>query len=389
MPDPIVIIGAGQAGAKAAETLRRLGFDGSIQLVGDEPHEPYQRPPLSKKFLLGEIEASKLWLNGPGFYENQKIELLTGERVLAIDPAAKRVQMVSGLSLPYSKLLLTTGSRPRVLPIPGHQLPGVYALRSIADVVALREATISPCRAVIVGGGYIGLEAAAIFRLMGHAVTILEAQDRLLQRVAGLATSRFFHDLHSAKGVDIRLSATVRGIVGSGRAEGVELADGKLPADLVLIAAGGVANDELASAAGLTVNDGIVVDETCRAGEDIYAAGDCTRFFSRRYGRSIRLESVQNATDQARAAAASMLGAADVYDPVPWFWSDQYDVKLQIAGLSLGHDRTEVVGDPNVGSFSLDYYADGRLICVDAVNAARAHMTARRSIAEATATTGT
>ena len=388
MPDPIVIVGAGQAGAKAAETLRRLGFDGSIQLFGDEPHEPYQRPPLSKKFLLGEIEASKLWLNGPGFYESQRIELLTGERILAIDPAAKRLQTALGRTLPYSKLLLATGSRPRVLPMPGHELSGVHVLRSIADVVALREATASPCRAVIVGGGYIGLEAAAIFRQMGHAATILEAQDRLLQRVAGSATSRFFHNLHAAKGVDIRLGATVQGIIGSGRAEGVELGDGTIPADLVLIAAGGVANDELASAAGLTVNDGIVVDETCRAGADIYAAGDCTRFFSRRYGRSIRLESVQNATDQARAAAASMLGAADVYDPVPWFWSDQYDVKLQIAGLSLGHDRTEVVGDPAAGSFSLNYYVGKRLICVDAINAARAHMVARRSIAEATATPG-
>ena len=384
MTDPIVIVGAGQAGAKAAETLRRLGFDGAIMIVGDEPHETYQRPPLSKKYLSGEIETAQLWLNGPGFYESQRIEVVTGERVVSIDPRARRVETASNRAFSYSKLLLATGSRPRALPLPGSDLPGVHMLRSISDVLAMEAVRGGSCRVVIIGGGYIGLEVAAMLRSMGNAVTILEAQQRLLQRVAGPVLSGFFHELHTRRGVDIRLSASVRAIVGTGKVEQVETADTVIPADLVLIAAGSIANDDLAAAAGLSVGDGILVDETCRAADDIYAAGDCTRFFSRRYGRSIRLESVQNATDQARAAAAAMLGAWDIYDPVPWFWSDQYDVKLQIAGLNLGHDRTEVSGDTGIASFALSYFAGDRLLCVDAVNAPREHMLARRRIATAT-----
>ncbi len=382
MTDSIVIVGAGQAGAKAAEALRRLGFDGGIMLVGDEPHEPYQRPPLSKKYLSGAMETPQLALNGPGFYESQRIDLVTDEHVVALDPVAKRLETASGRAIPYGKLLLTTGSRPRVLALPGNDLPGVHTLRSIRDVVAMQAVRNGRCHVAIVGGGYIGLEVAAMLRAMGNAVTILEAQERLLQRVAGPAMSRFFHDLHAANGVDIRLGASVRAIVGAGKVEGVETADALVPADLVLIAAGSVANDDLARTAGLEVADGIIVDETCHVADDIYAAGDCTRFYSRRYRRSIRLESVQNATDQARSAAAAMLGARDAYDPVPWFWSDQYDVKLQIAGLNQGHDRTEISGDASAASFSLSYFAGDRLLCVDAVNAPRDHMLARRRIAE-------
>ena len=385
MSGPIVIVGAGQAGAKAAEALRRLGYDGAILLVGDEPHEPYQRPPLSKKYLSGHIETSQLWLNGPGFYESQRIELITGERIVGLDPALKRLETANGRAISYDKLLLATGTRPRAIPLPGHDLAGVHMLRSIDDVLAMQSVRQGQCRVAIVGGGYIGLEVAAILRSLGNAVTVLEAQPRLLQRVAGPAISQFFHDLHTTKGVDIRLGAAVRRIVGNGKVEGIETADGTVPADLVLIAAGSVANDELARDAGLATNDGILVDGTCRVAPDIYAAGDCTRFFSQRYGRSIRLESVQNATDQARAAAAAMLGATETYDPVPWFWSDQYDVKLQIAGLNQGHDRTEISGNPDDGSFSLAYFSGDRLLCVDAVNAARTHMAARRQIAETTA----
>ncbi|MEZ5815472.1 MAG: FAD-dependent oxidoreductase [Hyphomicrobiaceae bacterium] len=381
MSEPIIIVGAGQAGAKAAEALRRLGYDGDLLLIGEEPHEPYQRPPLSKKYLAGEMEASQLWLNGPGFYDKLGIELVTGERILAIDRPSKRLAAASGRHFPYAQLLLATGSRPRIPPIEGTALPGVHTLRSIADVLALQSVRHGACRVVIVGGGYIGLEVAAILRAMGNPVTVIEAQARLLQRVAGPDISAFFHDLHTRNGVDIRLGASVRRIVGTSGVEGVETTEAFHPADIVLVAAGSVANDELARESGLETNDGILVDDSARAADAIFAAGDCTRFYSRRYGRSIRLESVQNATDQARTAAAAMLGTSEVYDPVPWFWSDQYHVKLQIAGLNHGHDRTETTGDPASGSFSLAYFNGDRLLCVDAVNAPRAHMTARRDLA--------
>jgi 3-phenylpropionate/trans-cinnamate dioxygenase ferredoxin reductase subunit len=381
MAEPIIIVGAGQAGAKAAETLRRSGYDGDLVLVGDEPHEPYQRPPLSKKFLSGAIDASQLWLYGPGFTEELRIDFLKGETATAIDRAAKRLTLASGRSLPYAQLLLATGTRPRRLPLPGADLNGVFVLRSIAHVEAMQAALQTPRRTAIIGGGYVGLETAAMLRQMGHDVVVIEAQPRLLQRVAGPEISEFFRDLHVGQGVEIRLGAGVKAITGTGRVDGVETSDGRCAAELVLVAAGSVPNDEIARAAGLETSDGIVVDGQCRAAADIYAAGDCTRFFSPRYGRSIRLESVQNATDQARAAAAAMLGATDVYDPVPWFWSDQYHIKLQIAGLNQGYDRTEIAGDPASGSFSLAYFAGDRLLCVDAVNAPRAHMLARRQLA--------
>jgi len=388
MAEPIIIAGAGQAGAKAAETLRRSGYDGDLVLIGDEPHEPYQRPPLSKKFLSGAIDAAQLWLYGPGFANELSIEFLKGERVTAIDRAAKRVALASGRSIPYAKLLIATGTRPRILPLPGADLDGVHVLRSIADVEAMQAELQTPKHVTIIGGGYIGLETAAMLRQMGHDATVIEAQPRLLQRVAGPEISEFFRALHTGRGVNLRLGAGVKAITGTGRVDGVETSEGRIAADIVLVAAGSVANDELARDAGLAAQDGIIVDSQCRAGEDIYAAGDCTRFFSQRYGRSIRLESVQNATDQARAAAAAMLGGSETYDPVPWFWSDQYDIKLQIAGLNQGYDRTEITGDPASGSFSLAYFAGDRLLCVDAINAPRAHMMARRELAAASALRG-
>ena len=384
MAEPIVIVGAGQAGAKAAETLRRSGYAGDLVLIGDEPHEPYQRPPLSKKFLSGAIDAAQLWLYGPTFADELGLDFIKNDRVTSIDRAAKRIASKSGRSLPYSQLLLATGTRPRVLPLPGADLKGVHVLRSIADVEAMQAGLKSPRRIAIIGGGYIGLETAAMLRQMGHEATVIEAQQRLLQRVAGPEISEFFRALHARNGVGIHLGAAVKAITGTDHVDGVETSAGRIPADMVLIAAGSIANDELARAAGLESADGIVVDGQCRAAEDIYAAGDCTRFFSQRYGRSIRLESVQNATDQARAAAAAMLGATEIYDPVPWFWSDQYDIKLQIAGLNQGYDRIETTGDPGSGSFSLAYFQGDRLLCVDAVNSPRAHMTARRQLAGVT-----
>jgi 3-phenylpropionate/trans-cinnamate dioxygenase ferredoxin reductase subunit len=381
MQEPIVIIGAGQAALKCAETLRRLGFDGPLRMVGDEPHPPYQRPPLSKKFLSGDCTAEQLWLAPAAFFDQNAIELMTGAEAIAIDRARRSVALRDGRTLPFGRLLMATGSRPRSLTITGARLPGVHALRSIDDVVAMRSSLGDAARIVIMGGGYIGLEVAAVLRTMSRDVTVLEAQDRLLQRVVSPEVSHYFAELHRAKGVRIFTGATVEAIVGRDRVEAVETGAGRFPADIVLVAIGSVANDDLATSAGLETANGIVVDAACHSADGIYAAGDCARFPSRRYGTSIRLESVQNAADQGRAAAAAMLGASDIYDPVPWFWSDQYDTKLQIAGLSLGHDRISVDGDPSTGTFAVNYFAGDRLLAVDAINAPRAHMMARRQMA--------
>lgn len=381
MREPIVIVGAGQSALKCAETLRRLGFDGAIRMIGDEPHPPYQRPPLSKKFLSGECTSEQLWLAPPAFFEKNAIELMTGTEAIAIDRSQRSVALRDGRNLPFGRLLVATGSRPRSLAIAGARLSGVHALRGIDDVVAMRSELAEAARIVIIGGGYIGLEVAAVLRTMSRDVTVLEAQDRLLQRVVSPEVSHYFAELHRAKGVRIFTGATVQAIAGRDRVEAVETGVGRLPADIVLVAIGSVANDELAAAAGLETANGIVVDAMCHAADGIHAAGDCARFPSRRYGTPIRLESVQNATDQGRAAAAAMLGAPEIYDPVPWFWSDQYDTKLQIAGLSLGHDRVSVDGDPATGSFAVSYFAGDRLLAVDAINAPRAHMMARRQLA--------
>jgi 3-phenylpropionate/trans-cinnamate dioxygenase ferredoxin reductase subunit len=382
MPEPIVIIGAGQAAAKAVETLRGAGHDRPIVLVGEESHPPYQRPPLSKKYLAGEADAEALRLKAEDFYAGSGVDLKLATRVDALDPAAHRVLLAGGATVPYSQLLIATGARPRRLPLTGASLAGVVTLRSIADVDAIRAQLAQAERIVVIGGGYIGLEVAAVACTRGHRVTVLEGQDRVLARVVAEPMSRHFEDLHRGRGVDLRNGVRIAELTGSERVSGVLLADGTLiPADLVLVAIGAEPNDELARVAGLAVDDGIVVDTSTRtSAPEIFAAGDCTRFPSRRYGRAIRLESVQNAIDQAKAAALAMLGEAQNYDPVPWFWSDQYDVKLQIAGLSQGYDRftTEANGE---ASFALSYYAGDRLLAVDAVNHPRAHMLARRALA--------
>jgi 3-phenylpropionate/trans-cinnamate dioxygenase ferredoxin reductase subunit len=383
MNAPIIIAGAGQAGVRAAEMLRKLGFDGGVVLIGEEPHPPYQRPPLSKKFLLGEMSEEQLWLQGPGFFSQNAIELVTGARVAAIDPGTKRVSLADGTQRPYATLILATGSRARDLPVPGADLAGVHKLRTIADVLHLREAVADAGRIAIIGGGYIGLEVAAVLREQGKGVVVLEGEDRLLKRVMSPPMSDFFLRLHQKHGAEIRLSEKVVRLLGQGHVSAVELADGaRVAADQVLVAVGGKANDELAAQAGLTCQDGILVDQHGLAAPDIYAVGDCARFPSRRYCRHVRLESVQNANDQARAAAQAIMGAAEAYDPVPWFWSDQYDVKLQIAGLAQGYDRHVTEGDADAGSFSVSYFRGDRLLAVDAVNAPRAHMLSRRAIAQ-------
>lgn len=381
---PIVIIGPGQAGVRAAETLRALGREEPILMFGEEPHPPYQRPPLSKAFLAGEIARERLYLHGSQFFERHAIKLETGRRVLAIEPGARRIS-VSGHATPvaYGKLLIATGCRPRQLAVPGAEAAELMMLRSIEDAERLRARLETAECPAIVGGGYIGLEAAAILCGMGKPVILLEAQSRLLARVAGPVTSAFFHRLHQARGVDIRLGAKAVRLEKSDAGTVIELSDGeRIEADLILVATGAAANDELARQAGLPADDGILVDEFCRAAPDIFAAGDCTRFPLPRYRRHVRLESVQNANDQARAAAEAMAGVRDKpYDPVPWFWSDQHEFKLQIAGLAEGYDEERVEGDPDEGHFAVSYFRGGALIAVDAVNNPRAHMLARKALA--------
>lgn len=280
--------------------------------------------------------------------------------------------------------MLATGTRARSLPLPGASLPGIVYLRTIADVRALRPRLGDPTRIAIVGAGYIGLEVAAIARAMGHAVTVLEAQDRVMKRAVAPATAAYFEQLHRANGVDLRLDTGVAGFEGNGAVEAVVFDDGsRLPVATVLVAVGAAPNDKLAAAAGLAVDDGILVDAVGRTSvPHIHAIGDCARFPSGRYRRSIRLESVQNAIDQAKAAAQDLCGRPAAYDPVPWFWSDQYATKLQIAGLSQEHDEVRLVGDPVAGSFYVAYLGGGRLIAVDSVNHPRSHMKARRAIGE-------
>ena len=389
MSAPLVIVGAGQAGMRASETLRRLGYDGGIVLIGEEPHPPYQRPPLSKKFLLGEMAEEQLWLQGDGFFTQNLIDFMPSIRVVGLDPRGKRLQLSDGTARDYGTLILATGSRARELPVPGAGLLGVHRLRGITDVIRLREAVADAGRIAIVGGGYIGLEVASVMRGLDKSVVVLEGEERLLKRVMSPLMSGFFHALHLRHGAEIRLSERVVRLTGEDPVRGVELADGEtIAADLVLLAVGGRANDELAEEAGLACQDGIMVDEHALAAPGIYAIGDCARFPSRRYGRHVRLESVQNASDQARAAAAAIIGKPEAYDPVPWFWSDQYDVKLQIAGLAQGYDRHETEGDPESGSFSVSYFHGDRLLAVDAVNAPRAHMLSRRALAQAAGPAG-
>lgn len=366
-----------------AQELRRRGVEGPITLFGDEGYLPYQRPPLSKAFLKEAQPATRLLLQPPQFFEQQLIGVHAGGRVAAIDVLAHRLTLIDGQSFGWTALVLATGTRARKIAMPGHDLDGVFMLRGIADVEHLRAGIAAAKRIVILGGGFIGLEVAAVARGLGCDVTVIEAEDRLLKRVTSPVMSAFFERLHRGHGVAFRLGVRAASIVGrDGKAAAVALHDGsEIAADAVLMALGAEPNVELAVAAGLDVANGIVVDDAGRtSAADIYACGDCARFVSRRFGRTVRLESVQNAIDQAKAVAATIAGAPQPYDPIPWFWSDQYDIKLQIAGLSDGYDEVTVDGDDTSSSFAVEYRRGGRLIAVDSVNAGRAHMLARRRI---------
>ncbi len=383
MSGGIVILGAGQAAAQLAVSLRQGGHDGPIRMVGDEPYAPYQRPPLSKAFLKERPPADSLLLRGAHYWADHRVELALGTAAATVDRARKLVTLRDGCTFDYDTLVFATGTRARDLPLPGIDRPGVFSLRKIDDVRRLRPALDDARRIVIIGGGYIGLEVAAVMRQEGRDAIVVEAEGRVMKRVAGETISGFFDGLHRARGVDIRLGCRLASIDGDdSRATGITLASGEhIAADLVLVATGARANDDLAAAAGLPCEEGIVVDDLARAAPDVYAIGDCARFYSHRYRRKIRLECVQNAIDQAKAAAEAMLGKPKPYDPVPWFWSDQYEIKLQITGLLDGFDTGETIGNPADAKFSVEYRRAGNLIAVDAVNDGRAHMLGRRRIA--------
>jgi 3-phenylpropionate/trans-cinnamate dioxygenase ferredoxin reductase subunit len=382
MSGGIIILGAGQAAAQLAISLRQGGHDGAIRMVGDEPYAPYQRPPLSKAFLKEKASMETLMLRGESYWADHRVDLHLGAVAGGVDLARKQVKLQDGTVHGYDTLVFATGTRARDLPLPGIELPGVFSLRKIDDVRRLRPALDGARRIAIVGGGYIGLEVAAVLRQEDRDAIVIEAEGRVMKRVAGETISGFFDTLHRSRGVDIRLGCRLAAIHGETRATGVTLASGeRVAADLVLVATGARANDDLAAAAGLACEEGIVVDDFARAAPDVYAIGDCARFYSHRYGRKIRLECVQNAVDQAKAAAEAIMGKPKPYDPVPWFWSDQYEVKLQITGLLDGFDTCETVGDPAGGKFSVEYRKGRKLIAVDAVNDGRAHMLARRRIA--------
>jgi len=375
----IVVVGAGQAGAALVAKLRALGFPGSIMLIGAEPVPPYQRPPLSKAYLLGEVPAERLFLRPEEFYAHNDIMLRMGVTVTAIDTGTQTVTLVGGGQVSYGDLVLTTGSVPRRLPGSiGGALPGVFTLRDLADVDAMRPHLRAGARAVVVGGGYIGLEGAAVARKLGLEVTVLEMAPRILQRVACAETSDWFRALHQAQGVTILESTGLERLTGSDHVTGAVLSDGQeIAADVVIVGIGIAPETTLAEAAGITIDNGIATDALGRtSAPHVWAAGDCASF---PYGTGrMRLESVPNAIDQAEAVAANLMGAGRVYVPAPWFWSDQYDVKLQIAGLATGHDRI-VIRDTE-GARSHWYFAGDRLLAVDAMNDPRAFMVAKRLI---------
>jgi 3-phenylpropionate/trans-cinnamate dioxygenase ferredoxin reductase subunit len=383
MAQTVVIVGASHASVQAIDTLRREGHTGPIVLVGDEPHLPYNRPPLSKKYLAGELERERLWLRSAQFYQQHRVETRLGVAVTAIDRGARRLRLADGGELSYDTLLLSVGSRPRRLAVPGHELAGIHCLRTIADVDAIRADLAGARHMVVVGAGYIGLEAAACARQLGLDVTVLETAPRPLSRVVAPEVSTFYERRHAREGVSILCNQTVTGFEGDGRVQTVACGERRFPADLVIVGVGILPDVTLAAAAGLRCDNGVWVDEQCLTSDpNVYAAGDCTNHPSVRYRRRVRLESVDNAVEQAKTAALNICGKPARHEHVPWFWSDQYDVKLQIAGLSEGYDQTVLRGDPESGSFGLYYFASGELIAVDAVNSMRDFMTGKKWIAE-------
>jgi 3-phenylpropionate/trans-cinnamate dioxygenase ferredoxin reductase subunit len=382
MSEHFVIVGAGQAGSQAVATLRSKGFTGRLTLIGKEAYLPYQRPPLSKKFLAGELAIERLLLKPAAFYADRDITVRLDATADSLDLHARTLTLDSGETIAYEKLLLTTGSRVRRLTIPGHDLPGIHYLRNIADVIGIQRDLKPGQRLLLVGGGYIGLEVAAVAVQLGLQVTVLEALDRLMARVVSPAVSAFFQRRHEAAGVTIVSQARATGFVGRHEVTGVQTDSvGQVPCDLVIAGIGVEPEIALAEQAGLRCDNGICVDEFCRTSDPhVFAAGDCTSHPSIQLGRRLRLESVANALAQGRAAALNMLESKVLYDELPWFWSDQYELKLQIAGLAQQDHQQVMRGEPAEGSFAVFYLADGRMTAVEAVNRPRAFMAGKKLI---------
>jgi 3-phenylpropionate/trans-cinnamate dioxygenase ferredoxin reductase subunit len=380
MAERVVVIGAGQAGAALVTRLRKDGFTGAVTLIGDEPVPPYQRPPLSKKYLLGEMSEERLYLKPASFYDEHEIALITGTRVTAINRSAREV-VAGGRCISYDDLVLTTGALPRLLPAAiGGTLESVYPVRTLADVNAMAPEVVAGRRVLIVGGGYIGLEAAAVCAMKGLAVTLIELAPRILQRVASPATADVIRALHQGHGVDIRESTGLDRLTGEGRVDGAVLSTGeRLEIDFAIVGVGITPDTRLAKAAGLTLENGIAVDGRCRSSDPaILAAGDCASFPYK--GNRIRLESVQNAIDQAEHVARVIMGAREDYFPYPWFWSDQYEARLQIAGLNTGYDRTVIRPGHRPGGQSIWYFRGGTLLAVDAISDPKAFVQGKRWI---------
>jgi 3-phenylpropionate/trans-cinnamate dioxygenase ferredoxin reductase subunit len=386
MTERVVIVGAGQAAVQAIDVLRRQHFAGAITLIGEESSPPYQRPPLSKGYLAGTTASERLLLRPRTFYEQRAVTTLFGRRVEEIARPERRLRLDDGRTVPYDALLLATGSRARALALPGADLDPVLTLRTAVDADRIRAGCAMGGRVVIVGGGYIGLEVAATLRAQGAAVTVLELAGRVLSRVACPPVSAFYTAEHERRGVRIVCGARVREIVaheGRNRVRAVITEDGAAHlADVVVIGAGAEPASALAAAAGLPCSDGIEVDEYCRTSDpSIYAAGDCTHHPSLHYGRKLRLESVDNAFEQGASAALNLMGRPTPHDKVPWFWSDQYDLKLVIVGVSAGYDELVLRGDPATRAFTVCYLRDGELIAVDSVNTPKDQLAARKLIA--------
>ncbi len=383
MTSTVLIIGGGHAGAQAIETLRREGFEGRLVLVSAESELPYERPPLSKKYLAGELTPDQLQFRNHAFYAERRIELKLGLRATRLDTAARRVVLSNGEAVVYDRLLLCLGAVPRLLTCPGAELPGVHYLRSIADVLPLREGLKPGARAVIIGGGYIGLETAATARQLGCAVTVLEVAERVMPRLAAEVSEHFSRE-HRNYGVELICNSRVVQLWGRGRVERVVCADGSIhPADAVVVGVGATVDVGLAEAAGLACENGIIVDEHCRTTDPaVYAAGDCTYQPSPHFDLRVRLESVDNAFEQAKTAALNILGRPTVHDCVPWFWSDQFDNKLQIVGLSQGSDQQITRGDPATRRFTVCHLKGGELLAVEAVNQPKDYVAARKLVAK-------
>jgi 3-phenylpropionate/trans-cinnamate dioxygenase ferredoxin reductase subunit len=380
----VVIAGAGHAAGQVVATLRQKQFDGDIVLIGEERWLPYQRPPLSKKYLAGELPAERLHFKPPDFYDDPAVDVRLNTEISAVHCVDHNIETAAGDRVDYDKLVLALGSRARQLNVAGNNLGGVHYLRTIDDVDRIRRDLDVAGDVVIVGAGYIGLEVAAVARQLGHNVTVLEMADRVMSRVVSPAVSDFYQAQHVQHGVELLLSTGLEAIVGNDKVQAVKTSDGRTsPADTVIVGIGILPNTELAATAGLDVDNGIVVDNRCQTSDaDIFAVGDCTSHPNSIYGRRLRLESVHNALEQAKTAAANICGKDAAYAQVPWFWSDQYDLKLQIAGISDGYDDVVIRGDPQSASFSCLYLRAGRLVACDAINAPRDFVQSKALIAE-------